>query len=234
MNRTRTKRPEILLVGFDVPELLLHEFRAEFPEYDFFAAKTAGQGLLLCNPAAVVPVYLLSGYEFDVLCIQVEKSGADPAISCPLLADGQGMNALAEILFNEYRGAPVLFAGHGTAHTGCAGVYVRLEAALHRLGYESCAVGVLEGQPDFAGTVQRLVGKNLQEILLAPLTLTAGKHVREDFYGTGEESWCNRLAGAGFSVCGRGKALLELPAVRKQFLTALRQALKGQQRFRAR
>ena len=226
-------KPEILLVGFGDLSAVEIDFKKAFAGHRVTSARTASEGLAKIESDAVLiqPVYLLPGFEYERLCAEAAGCGKRTAVGKPLLFSEESITAFARILLREYGQKPTFFAGHGSCHALGHAVYARLSDILQTVGFPSAFVGVLEGQPDFDSAVKQIRQNGFSDITLAPLTLTAGKHVREDIFGDIPNSFAGRLQASGFSVAPVHQTLLDLAAIRQMFVEICRSALKDGENF---
>ncbi len=224
----QTTKPEILLVGFGNLSALKSDFKKAFAGHRIISAKTASEGVskLQSNNVVIQPIYLLPGFEYERLCGEAAACGKQAVVGTPLLSSDENIAALAKILLNEYGQNPTLFAGHGSRHPLGEAVYARLSDALRKVGFARAYIGVLEGRPDFDIAMKQFRQDGILDITLTPLTLTAGKHVREDIFGKDAASLESRLTANGFSVAPVYQTLLDLSAVRQMFIELCRSVLK--------
>lgn len=170
----------------------------------------------------VQSLHVIPGEEYDELiesteAIEEEYEGVEFNIGMPLLSSDEDVDAVAAIMAAEFAteveaGQPVLFMGHGTPHEADA-KYALLETALKAIN-ENFYVGTVEGIGFEAGTtsigsiVTKLQALETQptEVTITPFMSIAGDHANNDMNGnTGEtdvdeQSWRERLEGAGYTV----------------------------------
>ncbi len=213
-------RSDVLLVGFGDSAVLEDEVRVLFPGSRVFSARTVQAGLnqLESDNIFVQPVHLLPGFEYEKLLAAISCYTKNIEVGKPLLYSGEAITCFAEILHNEYGGKPTLFAGHGSSHPDGKAVYTSLLEALQKVGFSQASVAVLEGQPNLDVSVRFFLQNAYSNITLVPLTLTAGKHMREDILGNHESSMERRLISDGFMVKPVHHCLLTLSAIRQMFL----------------
>lgn len=211
---------DILLVGFGDLAVLEGEVRFLFPDCRVFSAPTVEAGLKQCESdnIFVQPVYLIPGFEYEKLLAEISCYTKNIEVGKPLLHSEEVITSFAEILHNEYGGKPTLFVGHGSGHPAGKAVYMRLSEALQKVGFSQASVAVLEGQPNLDISVRFFRQNAHSNIRIAPLTLTAGKHMREDILGNHEASMKRRLISEGFMVRSVHRCLLTLSPIRQMFL----------------
>ncbi|MDR1630891.1 MAG: sirohydrochlorin cobaltochelatase [Oscillospiraceae bacterium] len=213
-------------MGFGSLAALAREAAEVFAGYDIVTAKTAAEGLRRTKTQTVFvqPVLLLPGVEYEKLREESACPGKQVVIGKPLLASPVQVRALAGILCKEYTGETVLFVGHGTAHPASA-FYGELAQTLRKNGLPRSFLGVLEGEPDFEAVAEKLSRSGIEKLLLVPLMLTAGMHVREGILGESAASWFSRLTRMGLRVTGVERGLLDYPGVRQMLLGSIVHAL---------
>ena len=188
----------------------------------------------LCSAGAerlcILPTHLLPGYEYDAIQAAVEKFRprfAHMRLGRPLLGDTEMVRALARILMDRFPPAPgqsILLAGHGTTHPGNL-VYSALQGIFTLSGRTDFLVGTIEGWPSLEELLPALKRQGSSRVLLLPLLLTAGTHVKEDLSGPEADSWTSRLKAAGFSVTPHLEGLGRLPQVQALYVRRLEQLL---------
>ena len=179
----------------------------------------------------LLPTHLLPGYEYDAIAATVESFRPrfrDLRLAPPLMGDTDMVRALAGVLMERWRkllGQTVVLVGHGTAHPGNL-VYPALQGVLSLAGRGDILVGAIEGWPGLDELLPVLERQGAERVILAPLLLTAGAHVREDIAGPGPESWKSRLEAAGLTVHPVPEGLGRLPQVQGLYVRRLEQLLE--------
>lgn len=179
----------------------------------------------------LLPTHLLPGYEYDAIAATVESFRPrfrDLRLAPPLMGDTDMVRALAGVLMERWRrllGQTVVLVGHGTAHPGNL-VYPALQGVLSLAGRGDILVGAIEGWPGLDELLPVLERQGAERVILAPLLLTAGAHVREDIAGPGPESWKSRLEAAGLTVHPVLEGLGRLPQVQGLYVRRLEQLLE--------
>ena len=167
----------------------------------------------------ILPTHLLPGYEYDAIAATVESFR-------PRFRD---LRLAPRVLMERWRkllGQTVVLVGHGTAHPGNL-VYPALQGVLSLAGRGDILVGAIEGWPGLEELLPVLERQGAERVILAPLLLTAGTHVREDIAGPGPESWKSRLEAAGLTVHPVLEGLGRLPQVQGLYVRRREQLLEG-------
>lgn len=182
----------------------------------------------------VQPTYMTPGEEYEKKVLAVvpnyEERFAKIVVGEPVFAQeedyAKNLLAICQSIFLP-RGTDLVLLGHGSPHQHNP-VYERLQQEIDAQGLP-IHVGVIESTdtPDFAMVLKRLQERRAQEILLAPLLLTAGMHVEKDLAGEDENSWKSRLERAGFAVSTILQGLGESPYFRKLYIDKARKLLEA-------
>ena len=174
----------------------------------------------------LLPTHLLPGYEYDAIRETAERfrpNVPDLRLAPPLLGDTDTVRALAKVLMDRWPrllGQAVILVGHGTAHPGNL-VYPALQGMFALAGRNDLLVGTVEGWPGPEDLLPVLERQGTERVILAPLLLTAGTHVREDMAGPGPDSWKSRLEGAGLIVHPVLEGLGRMPQVQELYVRRL-------------
>lgn len=174
----------------------------------------------------LVPTHMIPGYEYDALQEAAETFRPrfqDLRLAPPLLGDTEMVRALAQILTERWPrtlGQAVVLVGHGTTHPGNL-VYSALQGMFALAGRNDLLVGTIEGWPGLEELLPLLERQGTQRVILAPLLLTAGTHVREDIAGDNPDSWKSRLEGAGLLVSPVLEGLGRMPQVQELYVRRL-------------
>ena len=174
----------------------------------------------------LLPTHLLPGYEYDAIRETAERfrpNVPDLRLAPPLLGDTDTVRALAKVLMDRWPrllGQAVILVGHGTAHPGNL-VYPALQGMFALAGRNDLLVGTVEGWPGPEDLLPVLERQGTDRVILAPLLLTAGTHVREDMAGPGPDSWKSRLEGAGLIVHPVLEGLGRMPQVQELYVRRL-------------
>ena len=128
-----------------------------------------------------------------------------------------GLGAVCAIHHLE-SGEELVLLGHGSPHQHNP-VYEKLQERADRQKLP-VHIGVVEESdtPSFPMVLARLQEKGARKVLLAPLLLSGGLHVREDMAGEGEGSWLYRLRKNGLEVRTELRGLAEYPAFRRLYI----------------
>ena len=156
---------------------------------------------------------------FDVLKV------GEPVFFC---ADGTENDDIAHGLAAIFSGLAaqageeMVLLGHGSPHRHNP-AYTLLQQRADEEGLP-VHIGVLEEAdvPNFAMVLERLEKSGKKHVLLAPLLLAGGRHVRHDLAGEEDGSWKSRLQKAGFSVRLDRRTLGERAAFRRIYVEKVR------------
>ena len=172
----------------------------------------------------VQSLHVIPGEEFDELVEAVEDfkdeyEGVEVSVGRPLLDTDADITAVATVMAAKFAAevtdGPVLFMGHGTPHEA-DNRYAKLETELQKIN-ANFFVGTVEGIGfEKEGTEGTSIGSILERVnaispkpttvTISPLMSIAGDHANNDMNGnTGEtvveeQSWRERLVGAGYTV----------------------------------
>jgi sirohydrochlorin cobaltochelatase len=179
---------------------------------------------------AVQPLHLLPGHEFHNKIVEAvaESRTAFESIrvGMPLLTGHGDLERVVDVIADQLtdNGAAAVLMGHGSDHPSGA-LYSTLQLLFDDRGLP-VRVGTVEGYPDFDRAV-RTLPKETTAVVLRPLMLVAGEHVRNDMIGPHPESWKARLEAMGYTVSADTRGLGELPEVRRIFVQHLKTAFGG-------
>ena len=165
--------------------------------------------------AVVCALFVADGGEYGKLC----RAAGDIPVSEPLLHDEEDLKWMAGLLSDIARSneRKVIAVIHGQRH-GDNEIRSRLQTHCGAEVFVTC----LEGDGRIEELLPELKKCADRRLLLIPLTLTAGKHVRKDVAGEQPDSHLSILKREGFDVQARMQSLLEQPCVRERFLKKLR------------
>lgn len=165
----------------------------------------------------VLPLLVLAGREYDAKILSVTRRYPTVQVTKPLLAAGENIPVVGEILADPVDpGDVVVYIGHGTDH-GAATRYGELQDWLDTRG-PNWIVATIEHGEGVESVLRTLSQREVNRVVLRPLLLTAGEHVRSDIAGPDEESWLTRIAGEGYTVDFEDVPLAVIPEVRQLFV----------------
>lgn len=182
----------------------------------------------------VQPTHVMAGFEYQKLVSEVSayRDRFDRvALSRPLLDRDPDFHALIQAITEETKEyddgeTAICFMGHGT-EAESNDVYEKLQKMLWNEGYKHYFVGTVEALPDLeqiAGAVRQK--GHYRRMVLQPLMVVAGDHANHDMAGDQEDSWKNVLTRAGYQVTCILRGLGELPAVRRIYVSHVRDAMQ--------
>lgn len=172
----------------------------------------------------VLPTFVIAGREYERLVLECGRraEGFCSFRLAPPLLDRPGDLVRAAQAVLERQGplpedTALVLMGHGTGHRGDF-AYGALDCAFRDLGRQDVFVATIEGGNGIGGLLRRLAACNLRRVVLRPLLMTVGDHVKNDMQGEQPGSWKNRLAAEGFRVSCLPEGLAELPSIRDYIL----------------
>lgn len=184
----------------------------------------------------VHPLYMVPGREFSILKKVVQKFYSeekfkDINICRPILnLDVEKykvdyinfIKTLTEIMPKDKE---IIFMAHGTSHSGHI-VYENLQSAFENMGYFNVNICTLEGKPGINEIIPYLKEKYIEEVIIIPMLIMAGKHVVEDLIYEKPDSWKNILESLGISVDIYPYGLGESQRFRKLFIDRLKEMFR--------
>lgn len=192
-----------------------------------------------CEKVFLQPTYFTPGEEYahKVTMPAKEFQGGFEVLKIgePLFyREGPGQDDFAVGLGAVYAihqlgdGEELVLLGHGSPHQHNP-VYEKLQERADRQKLP-VHIGVVEegDTPNFSMVLARLQEKGARKVLLAPLLLSGGLHVREDMAGEGAGSWLSRLRKNGLEVRAELRGLAEYPAFRQLYINKALALVKGE------
>ena len=99
------------------------------------------------------------------------------------------------------KSSALVYMGHGNKNFATSGVYQEFAEEMNRQYPETFTVmTTLEGGASLDDTIKQLRERNIEQVVLKPFMVVAGKHTRDDMLGVKPESLKNRLEDAGFAI----------------------------------
>ncbi len=224
------------------------------PEYDFFRAFTSGMiirklkresGIEIPGLGDVLDVLVREGYE-EVLCQPTHlipgsefekvreklkdyrKHFSKVSMGRPLLADPKDYAHFCESIKKEYEAVPgdkdaLILAGHGSKHQADS-LYRRLQKELEASHFDEALVATVEGETGLDQAIEALHRKKAENVVIMPILVVAGVHVREDLAGEDDDSWKNVLARENIKANVLMRGLGEIPGIVDQYVEHLHEA----------
>ena len=165
----------------------------------------------------------MCGEEFKKLQNQVEGYNhlfKVLKLSQPLLQSPADFLPVVEAIKQQVpalkNGEAVVFMGHGTSNESQR-VYSNLESFLKVNGVNGF-IGTLKGEPGIQTVIKKLEEMQVKEVILMPLLLATGHHVKRDMIEDKADSWKNQLEIHGFKVQIYLQGLGENPKIQQRFL----------------
>ncbi len=186
----------------------------------------------------IQPAHLTPGeeYEFKILAVLAEFQGKFRKLRAgePVFYHSGGeqddhLSGLQTVIscFPLEGEEHLVLLGHGSPHRRNL-VYTELQQRAD-ISFLPVHIGVVEENdlPNFSMVMARLLQRDVQKILLAPLFLSGGIHVREDMAGPGEKSWKSRFEKQGIEVRTCLKGLGTFAAFRNLYVEKTRKLISA-------
>jgi len=87
----------------------------------------------------------------------------------------------------EEKGSALVYMAHGNEYMS-SGIFMEFQKIMQKIYNKPVYCGKVEGHPDLAEIYNQIALDNIKNILLAPLLVTAGDHVKNDMTGE-KDSW---------------------------------------------
>lgn len=177
----------------------------------------------------VQPTYVTKGNENDNMIEKVKAVSGEfqhTVIGKPLLNDEKDCWNLAEIIADDCpveENEALILMGHGTSGYGNL-MYHKLNEVFKDMGYKNIQVATMKGEPSFQEAQRKLEQLGVKKVILNPLMIAAGEHVKKDMAGK-ENSWKSELEKKGYRVECHMRGLGEVMKVQNQFIEHINEAL---------
>ena len=181
----------------------------------------------------IIQTHLVKGIRYEAMeqaVASYQERFEELRVVQPVLSIDYNVEALARgfiSIGNAYDDGKtaVCFVGHGIDEdSGIA--YRILQQHLNAKGYEHFYIGTLSMKPTCNDLVEYIQEKSeKQRVILIPLMLVSGYHVRKDLAGASEDSWMNTFKRAGFDVECVKKGLGEADFMRNIFVEYLKNVI---------
>lgn len=191
-------------------------------------ARIAADG---CEQVLLQPTLVIPGKEADEIAASVQCCAGklNIAMGKPLLHDESDMEDLIAILKEAYpvsQDTALLLMGHGSDH-GASKLYEQFNQKMRQDREMVMRLCTMKGSPSFADGVAELSSLPQRKVILAPLLLVAGAHVKKDMAGQEPDSLCRMLAASGFTVTPVLQGLGRLEAIRQGFVERAKAAARS-------
>ena len=169
----------------------------------------------------IQPTHIIAGHEYDKM-LAMAQSFKDEfkrfVIGQPLLYSNEDYINIARFIEDEIinKDGSVLLMGHGSEHKSNE-AYTKLQGYINN---KNIHIATVEGKP----TLDDVINKLSNNILLTPFMIVAGDHANNDMAGD-KDSWKSTLTSSGFSVSTLLKGLGEYKSVRYMFIEHIRRVI---------
>ena len=181
----------------------------------------------------IIQTHLVKGIRYEAMekAVDAYKHKFEQLVVAePILSADVNIEALADGLVSigtayDDGQTAVCFVGHGIDEEYKI-AYSCLQKCLDGRGYEHFYIGTLSVKPTRMDLVDCIQKKSIEHrVVLVPLMLVSGYHVRKDLAGTGENSWENTFSKLGYSVECVRRGLGEEDFIQKIFIEHLKNVI---------
>lgn len=146
-----------------------------------------------------VPTHIMNGAEYDKACAMINEfmDKMNIRISRPLISKTEDYFEIVNIFSKKLTDKKCLyiFMGHGSEHFANS-LYSALDYHFKNAGMDNVFVGTVEGFPDLETVINRAKENGIKNVILRPLMLVSGDHVRNDM----AVEWKEEFEKNGFDV----------------------------------
>lgn len=182
------------------------------------------------EPCIVQPLHLIAAGEFHQVVTIVKTVSAPVYLGMPLFASPEDYSRVAEILapdVNNFNGEAVLLIGHGTVHPAWT-CYPAFAHILAQKSNKPLFWATLGGYPSRHTIIERINNSGCRTLLVIPLLLGAGAHLRRDIDGNDEGSWRTSLAAYHIDTVLHNQGLALLPGIAQCFIAHIKESKQKQ------
>jgi sirohydrochlorin cobaltochelatase len=181
---------------------------------------------------AVQSLHVVPGEEWQKMVQESRQvPGLKVALGKPLLSSetdrSRVLAALAKDFPADLQNHAVVLAGHGSPHPDGEAAYLALDGLVRsRFFGQNVFLGVIAGNPPGEAALEAVKGSQATAVVLTPLMVVAGEHVKNDILGEEPDSWQSRLlAQRHYQIQGVTQGLGYRDEVVAVFLDHLEEAL---------
>lgn len=167
----------------------------------------------------VQPTHLMRGTEYEEMVKTIDKYACkfeNLIVADPLICKESDIIIVAKsiteqiVIDSDYEsvhdalldGTAFVFMGHGSNHISNS-IYTKMQSCMEKLGFDNVFLGTAMGAP--RGTsckeiIEKVKRMGYTKVILSPLMVTAGLHVKNDMAGDDENSWKSQLIKSDLKV----------------------------------
>lgn len=175
------------------------------------------------------PLYIIEGKEYiniEKLAKKYENYFSKIKLGKPLMKNDdyelrKSCNLIVNIMKKDFfKNQNIVLVGHGSKTLDVKSYEVLKEAFIDQ-GYKNLYVGTLEGKVNKEDITNELLRNNIKNIILVPLFLLEGKHIKKDIFGE-IDSWKTYMEANDIKVLEYKKTLLEYREIRSYYINEIR------------
>ncbi|GAA0085729.1 sirohydrochlorin cobaltochelatase [Clostridium sp. CTA-7] len=118
----------------------------------------------------------------------------------------------------------IVLVGHGSKTINTE-AYETLRKVFIENVYKNIYIGTLEGEVKKEDIINELLKDNIKKIMLAPLLMLPGNHIKKDIFGE-SNSWKAYMEENGINITMSRKSLLEYKEIRGYYINKIKKDLK--------
>lgn len=174
------------------------------------------------------PLYIIEGKEYNnikKLAKKYENYFFKIKLGKPLMENDdyelrKSCNLIVNIIKKDFsKNQNIVLVGHGSKTVDVKS-YEVLKKVFIDQGYRNLYVGTLEGKVNKEDIIKELLSNNIKDIVLVPLFLLEGNHIKKDIFGE-SNSWRSAIEEKNIEVIKFNKTLLEYKEIKEWYINEI-------------
>lgn len=175
------------------------------------------------------PLYIIEGKEYiniEKLAKKYENCFLKFKLGKPLMGNDEyelrkSCNLIVNIMKKDFsKNQNIVLVGHGSKTVDVKS-YEFLKDVFIEQGYGNLYMGTLEGKVKKEYITKELLTNNIKDIVLVPLFLLEGNHIKKDIFGN-IDSWKTYIESNNIKVVEYKKTLLEYQEIKEYYINEIR------------
>lgn len=177
----------------------------------------------------IQPLFIIEGGEYiniDKLIKRYKSCFSKIILGKPFMKNDdyelrKSCNLIVNIMKKAFsKNQNIVLVGHGS-RTVDVKSYEILKDVFIEQGYRNLYVGTLEGKIKKEHITKELLTNNIKDIVLVPLFLLEGNHIKKDIFGN-VDSWKTYIEANNIKVVEYRKTLLEYQEIKEYYINEIR------------